>query len=159
MAELPYSIALPTVRRVQRERGSYVEPALDQSWSESEKLAWHAAVVAYDSGIPVGLYSHAGDDRADLYGVTMAGGSMAAYTFGSAWTILNGIAAGARAGRVNAAAELEQLADRLKAEGDSLDRGNRFLGRTADALQWAATKAKNRADDLRTAELRGGESR
>lgn len=90
-------IELPAVRRVDTENGSHIEPPLDRSWPESMKLAWKAAVVAAESGLPIRLWSHAGDNRADQYGIGVGRYGMASYDFHSAWTLLTGISAGARA--------------------------------------------------------------
>lgn len=95
----PHSIRLPVVRRVEDDRGSHIEPPLDQSWPEAERLAWHAAVVSDEIGMPVHLWSHAGDDRADLYAIGVGGSSAAAYSYDRAWTLLSGIASGVRAER------------------------------------------------------------
>jgi hypothetical protein len=96
-----------TVRRVQDEHGSHIEPPLGQSWDNSTKLEWHAAVVALDTGLDIeigpgalrvmrrGIW-HA---EPDTYSVNiMAGGgtttSCSALNYHEAWIYLNGVRAG-----------------------------------------------------------------
>lgn len=79
--------------------GTRIEPALDQKWTDVEKLAWHAAVVALDTGLPVSVYGGASNGRRQLYGVTTGSSSHASYSFDEAWIFLNGLRAGVQASR------------------------------------------------------------
>jgi hypothetical protein len=96
-------IPLPTVHRVPHDQGSDIEPSLDATWPEAQRLAWHAAVVAIDTGLDVRLWSRAGDDDPHLYGVAVNGphlsSSHSAFDFDDMWIMLNGISVGARAAR------------------------------------------------------------
>lgn len=117
MAEERYidrRIALPVVRRVEDENGNtHIEPPLNQEWGEAEQLAWKAAVVADEIGLPVTLSSHADTIRADQFGIGVGRSSTASYGFRSAWTLLNGITLGAR--------EARRLASESSGDGESRD--------------------------------------
>lgn len=104
MKEVP----LPDVTRVQEGRSSVVEPPLDPGWDEAAKLAWQAAVVAYDTGLRITLHDETwvvdGKPMPGYYGITVYGRAVGPYsnaskTYRDAWTYLNGIATGARAAR------------------------------------------------------------
>jgi hypothetical protein len=96
-------------RRVHTDHGSHVEPELVQSWSDLDKLRWHAAVVEQDTGltIEVGLSDHRikrpGSDRWEqVHGeyrisVVRPGvySSGMAFRFVEAWAYLNGVCDGA----------------------------------------------------------------
>lgn len=96
---------LPDVTRVQDGRSSLVEPPLNPEWTEAEKLAWHAAVTAHDTGLRITLHDQAwtdgrGQPQSGFYSITVYGAvisSNSAKTYRDAWTYLNGIAVGARA--------------------------------------------------------------
>jgi hypothetical protein len=101
---------LPDVTRVQDGRSSLVEPPLNPEWDEPTKLAWHAAVIAHDTGLRITLHDEAwtdgqGHPRSGYYGITVYGAnggpvsSAAAFTYRDAWTYLNGIGVGVRATR------------------------------------------------------------
>lgn len=83
---------LPTVTRVKTSSGSHIEPGLVESWTDAQKLAWHAAVVAADSGLAITV-SQAGH----LFSVGSPGVSRNGILYRDAWTLLNGINAGAEA--------------------------------------------------------------
>lgn len=81
------------VRRVATEGGSHIEPPFDPSWSDLDKLRWTASVVEADTGVrPVPHLEENG-----LYSINVGASSFGGFTFGSAWTFLNGVSAGAAA--------------------------------------------------------------
>lgn len=84
-----------TVRIVQTDGGSHVEPALDEvGESDYQKLRWHAAVVAARTGLDVGVEPSIGHEGFDLrVGWTVTGPG---YSLGQAWVYLNGVCSGAR---------------------------------------------------------------
>jgi hypothetical protein len=91
------------VRRVEVPGGSKVEPPLDQTWPDAVKLAWHAAVVEIDSGLPVRVspanYSIDDVPQHGFYNVRV-GTSRGASTHGplsykDAWSYMNGVRTGA----------------------------------------------------------------
>lgn len=92
------------VERVSDETGSHIEPPLQDDWSDLERLQWHAAVVECDAGVRVTIKPanawHNGLRRSGVYNISYShermSGSSSAYTFGQAWTFLNGIELGAR---------------------------------------------------------------
>lgn len=92
-------IGLPTVTRIHTERGSHIEPELDTGWTEAEKLAWHAAVIAHDTGLTIRLHDEAftinGEPVPGMYGINVGSHSLSAYTYREAWTFLNGVDTGA----------------------------------------------------------------
>ena len=101
---------LPDVTRVQDGRSSLVEPPLDPEWDEPTKLAWHAAVIAHDTGLNITVSDEAWTDgqgrpQPGHYAITVYrpdGGpvsSASAFPCRDAWTYLNGIEVGVRATR------------------------------------------------------------
>jgi hypothetical protein len=90
------------VVRVETETGSHIEPPLDQDWDDLTKLRWHAAVVTYDTGIPIEVY----DGRYSVkrfgkwrpvpgvYGFSVPGCSGGAMSYQSMWSWLNGFSSG-----------------------------------------------------------------
>lgn len=101
-------LELPAVTRVETDHGSNVEPPLNPAWNDERKLAWHAAVTAYDSGVSVRVFAgasqiqHGGEwvDVPDSYSLTIGGSSShSSYSFQRAWAFLNGVDAGAGAVR------------------------------------------------------------
>jgi hypothetical protein len=93
------------VQRVVDGRSSWIEPPLDESWPDLERLRWHAAVVCLDAGAPPGTVEVeearlwvGGDAVPDVYNVRRAGASIGVFTFGRAWDYLNGWSDGFRAG-------------------------------------------------------------
>lgn len=95
-------LELPIVRRIHARDHSTIEPALDQTLPEAERLAWQAAVVALDSSLTIKLRSY---DEYDDYAVDVevpgvgTVSSTAPLDFSHAWGYLNGIKTGARAVR------------------------------------------------------------
>jgi hypothetical protein len=88
------------VTRVCDDNGSHIEPPLDPSWSEMDKLRWQAGVVIADAGVPLRITF---DDTARLnrngvdipvYGLRI-GGWHSARGFHDMWDYLNGVSAGA----------------------------------------------------------------
>lgn len=94
------------VRRIADGSGSHIEPPLEQSWSDLEKLRWHAGVVLADTGVRVGVTTNSashknwrGDwviDR-DMYSLNVGRASYSAYRYDDAWTFIIGVSAGAEA--------------------------------------------------------------
>jgi len=90
-----------TVQRVTTEWGSRIEPPLDQSWSDLEKLRWHAAVVGVDAGV-VAPRVDVCDYSSRRFGIwfpnrgyyTVQGCGPLRYA--EAWDYLNGMLAGAK---------------------------------------------------------------
>lgn len=89
-----------TVTRVHTAGGSHIEPPLDPSWSEMDKLRWQAGVVIADAGVPLRITL---DDTARLtrngvnvpvYGLRV-GGWHSVRGFDDMWDYLNGVSAGA----------------------------------------------------------------
>ena len=83
---------------------TWIEPPIDQTWTNRKKLEWHAAIVEHDTGVRVRI----GDGsfkrrRADgrwiedepHYSVNV-GSSSTVYNFRDAWVYLNGVSAGAQ---------------------------------------------------------------
>lgn len=97
------------VQRIHTAIGSHVEPPLDQTWSQIQKLRWHAAVVEVDNDFQGIEISKAHLSRRimgrwvrvpDVYEIAVgSGGGSGAYTFSQAWDYLNGVSAGMRAMR------------------------------------------------------------
>lgn len=95
------------VRIVEHDRGSHVEPPLDQGWSDLDKLRWKAGTVRAAVGVvvrispgamssprPFGLGHRIHWDR---YGLYIGNGGYVAFTLDQAWDFLNGVEAGASA--------------------------------------------------------------
>lgn len=99
MKEIP----LPTVTRVQEGRSSNVEPPIDDAWDEAAKLAWHAAIVAHDTGLRIKLHDEAlivnDQPQPGYYHIAVYGSgvsSASSFTYRDAWTYLSGITVGAQ---------------------------------------------------------------
>lgn len=94
-----------TVRRVGTEHGSHVEPPLEQSWSNLDKLRWHAALVEHETGITVRVVTGALSAKPlgrwrvvpDSYSFRVGHGQIGSFDYREAWTYLNGVADGAKA--------------------------------------------------------------
>lgn len=90
------------VIRVQDESGSHIEPPLDETWTDLDKLRWHAAVVAADTGLRVSVqaaeqYTKAGvrwEIEVGLYSVNVGFSATSGLRFDRAWTYLNGVSTG-----------------------------------------------------------------
>ncbi|MFE3229315.1 hypothetical protein [Nocardia sp. NPDC059228] len=114
------SIAEPdwtTVRRVEDETGSHVEPPFDEMWPDLWKLRWLAASV----GAAIGTEIHVGEDTkhggpyrfgisyrySDIDGTPVGVGTSQSRSVDGMWTYLTGMESGHRiaAGRI---AELER---------------------------------------------------
>lgn len=80
------------VRRVSNGSGSHVEPPCDDRWSDLDRLRWHAAVVALDTGLRVRVEPGSERGRFTIY-VGSAG--VAPLSFGTAWAYLSGVSLGA----------------------------------------------------------------
>jgi hypothetical protein len=85
--------------------GSTPVPALNQSWSDLEKLQWLAALVSGETGLTLTVgkarYWRGGIPQRGYYSIALRYGrtssSCGPYDYGSAWVYLNGIQAGATA--------------------------------------------------------------
>lgn len=88
-------VPLPHVRIISNRYGDHVEPALEASWTGTETLAWHAAIVRAKTGLNIHLY----EMEDDLWSIGITGKTRAisrsAQDFGDVWTYLNGIETGA----------------------------------------------------------------
>lgn len=102
------------VARVHTANGSYVEPPLQQEWDQATKLAWHASVVAYDTGLDITVATGGmrrknrrrwwrprprWRDVPNVYSIRIDGSTLMHVTYAAAWDYLNGISVGARRGR------------------------------------------------------------
>lgn len=84
------------VARVHHRGGSWIEPALDQSWPEEKKIQWKAAVVATDTGLTVTVEQiNDQSSAAPLYAVCVGGSGHMARPYSQAWDLLSGVAVGA----------------------------------------------------------------
>lgn len=106
-------VPLPEVARIVHEGSSWIEPPLDQTWSEDERLAWHAAVVAVDTGLRVKVWTGAADPRSPFViglGTAAAGmGSSGDFDFHAASTFLSGIRVGVERMLAQAAAQAREV--------------------------------------------------
>jgi hypothetical protein len=102
------SIDLTTVHRIHTERGSHIEPPLNEAWSNLEKLRWNLAVALHDAGQPINLMDVRESDYRvngvpqEAYDVTSSFGTSGAIGFHSTWTFINGLGFG-----LSAAARME----------------------------------------------------
>lgn len=93
MSEVPF----PQLRRVIDPNGSHIEPPLDQSWSDLDKLRWQAAVVRVDNdGTVATVYEQPTPGQ---YGISAGRASIASFDFYGAWTYLNGFSHGLQTAR------------------------------------------------------------
>lgn len=89
----------PTVTRVHTATGSHIEPPLDDSEPEIEKLRWHLAVALHDTGMSGDLISireEASRFGRKAYALEWERGGMSPMNYGSMWTLINGISLGWR---------------------------------------------------------------
>lgn len=88
------------VRRVETERGSHIEPPLDESWPDFVKLRWWAGVVFADSGLRVDVTRWSSPGQYSLTGKTpVRSWSRGAGSFDQAWLMLTNIGMGAQLAR------------------------------------------------------------
>lgn len=80
------------VKRIRKENGgSYIDPPLDENWSDLVKLGWHACVVSLDADLPpIKVYQHPHNYQVEN---SSTGG------FHRTWALINGIEIGARLAR------------------------------------------------------------
>ncbi|WP_275558514.1 hypothetical protein [Streptomyces sp. 5-6(2022)] len=94
----------PTVTRIHDATGSHIEPPLDPAWSDLNKLRWHAAVTAHDTGIAATVqdatYTIDGKPVPGHYDIIVGASSIGPFDFRSAWDYLNGVSTGATAASV-----------------------------------------------------------
>lgn len=86
----------PEVRRVQTGLGSsHIEPPLDQSLSNLEKLRWHAAVATLDTGLKLLVHPIRDVMGRHKYSIQVENSSMSAMPYADAWLYITGISTGA----------------------------------------------------------------
>ena len=95
-------IELPAVRRITEDGTGRPEPLLQQDWTDTEKLAWWAALTALDTRLEIRLFDEAalGQDGSPIpgeYSINVGYTAHSSMPFHRAWTFLNGVATGARA--------------------------------------------------------------
>ena len=91
------------VERIHTDTGSHIEPPLDPSWSEQEKIEWQAAVVRADTGLSINVkparFSRNGIHQRGYFDVAYQApgisGSHGPMTYEATWTFLNGVSLGA----------------------------------------------------------------
>lgn len=95
------------VKRVATTTGSRIEPPHDDRWSHLKQLEWKAAVIEVDCGLRITIYDPKSAtkyfgiwvrDIPRTYGISIPGSSAGAFSFSEAWTYMNGLEAGYRAG-------------------------------------------------------------
>jgi len=88
------------VSRVRDERGSHIEPSLNDLWTNLEKLRWSLAVVLHDFGFPADLMTvepaHMTVDGVPVesYVLTMPGRVVTAGGYYEAWRTINALEIG-----------------------------------------------------------------
>ncbi|MFF6847127.1 hypothetical protein [Streptomyces antimycoticus] len=89
----------PAVTRIHDATGSHIEPPLDPAWDDDTKLAWHAAVIAHDTGIIIDVrdseYTIDGKPVHGYYDLIVGSSSIGPLSFWPAWDYLNGVSTGA----------------------------------------------------------------
>lgn len=91
------------ITRVRDATGSHIEPELDESWDETRKLQWNAAVVSHDTGLTIAVHPHKDHQGHALYGLGIGdphkGGmtSISAGSYDDAWTFLGAVSTGVQA--------------------------------------------------------------
>jgi hypothetical protein len=91
------------IKRIRTPSGSHIEPPLDQTWSDLEKLEWQAAVTSADSGMRITVTPSTSKYWAlnrwwpvkGEYDVQFPGGGTGPFSFHEAWAYLSGISLGA----------------------------------------------------------------
>jgi hypothetical protein len=88
------------VRRVEYPGGGHIEPAMDQAWSDLEKLRWKLAVSLLDSDAnPLEWYIHGGRDGEYVeYDLTFPRGIIGPFDFRGMWAFLTGLELGLNRG-------------------------------------------------------------
>ena len=92
------------VERVRTRSGSRIDPPMNESWSDLEKLQWHASVAKVDCGVDVTVSLAEYRTRImgvwvkerGYYSVAVARGSISPLDFRSAWSYINGVVAGVK---------------------------------------------------------------
>lgn len=97
-------VPFPGLRRVHTRSGSHIEPRCSESWTDLERLRWHAAVVRADTGgvlfdVEPAEYCIGGIRQPGYYDVRFPRGSCGPMTASGAWDYLNGISLGVNLGR------------------------------------------------------------
>lgn len=89
------------VRRVQDDRGSHIEPPINEEWDDLTTLRWLAGVVHADTGLDIRVNSGGlivdGVPQDDCFNIVLGSSSASAFAFDSAWTYISGVSAGHRA--------------------------------------------------------------
>ncbi len=91
------------VKRVKTPMGSRIEPALDQSWYQLDRLRWWAAVATIDGGVHIEVevsdYRVAGIRQFGYYNVRVGDSVSGPMSYSTAQTYITGASAGAEAVR------------------------------------------------------------
>lgn len=83
------------VRRIRTEGGTHIEPPLDPSWSNLDKLRWHVAVVKLECDLDIQVFESCG-----LYSFMVNGLNSPHLAYQHAWYYLLGVEIGDQAQRV-----------------------------------------------------------
>jgi hypothetical protein len=91
-----YDYDPPKVARVEDDSGTHIEPPLDQSWSEIQKLQWAAAVAELDSGLRLRVVQSG--DWSFPFGIQHSVWQSPHYalSYGDAWNAINLLMYGAQ---------------------------------------------------------------
>lgn len=91
-----------SVERIHTERGSNIEPPLDQDWDNLTKLRWNLAVSLHDAGHPAdAMRIEPSDYRVDgvpqeAYNIVGPAGTTGAVGYSAMWVLINGVGYGLR---------------------------------------------------------------
>lgn len=103
-------LLLADVHRVHTERGSHIESAIDDDWSDLDKLRWQLAVVLHDAGLRrdaatlhPGHYTIDGVPQ-EAYELRYGSSSGISAGFARTWALITGISDGLRLARIAAEA-------------------------------------------------------
>lgn len=94
LGETPETAPLEVIR-VAHGSGTHIEPAIEETWADIDKLRWHLGVLKADTGLVVNV-SETSPGVFSLHGATKSGGwGISSRDFYSTWTYINGIIQGA----------------------------------------------------------------
>lgn len=85
-------ISLPEVERIHGMLDSIIVPPLEDGWSDHMKLAWHAAVVSYETGLKIRVLQNS---MSGHYFLEIGRSSIGGLDFHRSWDYLNGAMIGA----------------------------------------------------------------
>lgn len=80
------------VERIHTQHGSHIEPPLDDSWSEIDKLRWDAAVIEHDHGLRLKVEER---ERGFVVIAPDTGFGSNYLTYQAAWVHMNDLGLGA----------------------------------------------------------------